>query len=65
MALFVWGTKMETKKKENEDATVLSWRDWKRFLRIMDSDAEPNGALKKAAEEYSEAKRKGTIVSED
>jgi len=32
--------------------TVLSDRDWRRFLEIVDSQAEPNAALRKAAKEY-------------
>jgi len=33
--------------------TTLSDRDWRLFLRILDSHAEPNAALRKAAREYN------------
>jgi uncharacterized protein (DUF1778 family) len=32
--------------------TVLSRRDWKAFLELLDSDDEPAPALKKAVERY-------------
>lgn len=33
--------------------TLLSERDWKKFLSLIDSDAKPNAALAKAAREYN------------
>jgi len=39
-------------RKAKPRVTRLSKRDWIRFNEIMDSDAEPNEALKKAVGEY-------------
>lgn len=39
-------------KRAKPRITRLSKRDWARFNEIMDSDAEPNEALKNAAKEY-------------
>lgn len=36
-----------------QPVTVLSDRDWRLFLRVIDSHAEPNAALRKAAKEYN------------
>jgi uncharacterized protein (DUF1778 family) len=35
--------------------TVLSERDWKAFLEMLDSDAAPNAALRKAISRYNRA----------
>lgn len=36
-----------------EQVTALSDRDWRLFLRIVDSRAEPNAALRRAAKEHN------------
>ncbi len=41
---------------QNETTTRLSERDYQRFIEIMDSDAEPNTALKRAWSKYSKNK---------
>jgi len=41
--------------------TILSERDWKKFLSIIDSDAKPNATLAKAAREYNDAERQCAI----
>jgi uncharacterized protein (DUF1778 family) len=38
---------------ESRGATILSARDWERFLALLDEPAEPNAALKAAAKEYN------------
>lgn len=45
-------SKGEMNKKERPVETRLSARDAKRFLKMLDSDTEPNEALKKACERY-------------
>jgi uncharacterized protein (DUF1778 family) len=35
-------------------ATVLTARDWERFLALLDEPAEPNAALKAAARRYKQ-----------
>ena len=35
--------------------TVLSERDWKTFLTLLDSDAKPNEALKNAMTDFDKA----------
>jgi uncharacterized protein (DUF1778 family) len=39
---------------EQRGITVLSARDWDRFLALLDEPAEPNAALKAAAERYKQ-----------
>lgn len=41
---------------ENEQTTRLSNRDRDLFLALLDSDARPNAALKRAAKRYKKAK---------
>ena len=43
----------------------LSDRDRDIFLAMLDSDEEPNEALKQAAEEYKKRIREGTLISEN
>jgi uncharacterized protein (DUF1778 family) len=42
---------------EHRGVTVLSARDWERFLALLDDPAEPNRALKVAAERYRQVGR--------
>ncbi len=37
---------------EHRGVTVLSARDWERFLALLDEPAEPNAALREAARRY-------------
>ncbi len=37
---------------DHRGATVLTPRDWERFVALLDQPAEPNAALKGAAERY-------------
>jgi uncharacterized protein (DUF1778 family) len=39
---------------EHRGVTVLTSRDWERFLALLDEAAEPNAALKAAAERYKQ-----------
>jgi uncharacterized protein (DUF1778 family) len=39
---------------EHRGLTVLTARDWERFLAWLDEPAEPNAALKAAAERYKQ-----------
>jgi uncharacterized protein (DUF1778 family) len=39
---------------EHRGVTVLTARDWDRFLALLDEPAEPNAALKAAAERYKQ-----------
>jgi uncharacterized protein (DUF1778 family) len=39
---------------EHHGVTVLTARDWERFLALLDEPAEPNVALKVAAERYKQ-----------
>jgi uncharacterized protein (DUF1778 family) len=39
---------------EHRGLTVLTARDWERFLALLDEPAEPNAALKAAAERYKQ-----------
>jgi len=38
---------------QRQHVTDLSSRDWRLFLKIIDSQAEPSAALRKAAREYN------------
>ena len=42
-----------TRTLRRQHVTVLSCRDWRLFLQIVDSHAEPNAALRKAARGYN------------
>jgi uncharacterized protein (DUF1778 family) len=39
---------------EQRGATVLTVRDWERLLALLDAPAEPNAAIKAAAERYKQ-----------
>jgi uncharacterized protein (DUF1778 family) len=39
---------------EHRGVTVLTARDWERFLALLDEPAEPNVALKAAAQRYKQ-----------
>ena len=39
---------------ERHRITLLTDDEWRRFMRIVDSDAEPNAKLKRAAKKYKE-----------
>src|SRR5579884_759138 len=39
---------------EHRGVTVLTVRDWERFLALLDEAAEPNAALKAAAQRYKQ-----------
>ena len=39
---------------EQRGVTVLTARDWERFVALLDEPAEPNAALKAAAERYKQ-----------
>lgn len=45
--------------------TRLSDRDRDIFLALLNSDEEPNEALKQAVEEYKKGIREGTLISEN
>jgi len=59
------------KKTENKDfpkesfTRKLSDRDRDIFLKMLEEPAEPNEALRKAAEEYKKRIKDKTLVSED
>jgi uncharacterized protein (DUF1778 family) len=44
---------------EHRGVTVLTARDWERFLALLDEPSEPNPALKTAAERYRQEVRIG------
>jgi uncharacterized protein (DUF1778 family) len=39
---------------EHRGVTVLTARDWERFLALLDQPAQPNAALRAAAERYKQ-----------
>jgi uncharacterized protein (DUF1778 family) len=39
---------------EHRGVTVLTARDWERFVALLDEPAEPNEALKAAAQRYKQ-----------